>query len=196
MPQPKCEWCELPAQYDFVADTGDWRYGCTNHWMKNRASKQLGPGHANHIGKGQDPPPRPPGTVSEPLDPNKFVKPQHIPPPGYGPTGFPVTKVEGSGRAARAPREPGAPRVKAPKVFQDMPPGPKLGNLRPGSVMTATLDLIAAKQQAGEVGATMEEIQETIGSKHDALSLLRFMNSGKGYGFAMEGGRIKVVLPA
>lgn len=190
---PKCEYgCGMDAQYDFVDIDGNWRWGCTNHWMKHRATKQTGPGHARHLEAGREPPKRPDGYMHVPLPAGTLAPPQisqtlsgyvqHTPAPGQ----------PSEPRAARQKAERG-PRTKAPSEFQDMPLNAELlasvKEPRPGSVLALTLDLIAKQN-----GATLEEIQEIIGPKHNALKLLQWANENKGYGWRKdEAGKIHTV---
>src|SRR5690348_11358409 len=174
---PQCEYtnsghqCPLDAQYDFVDSDGHWRYGCTKHWMENRATKQLGPGHAKHLTAGQQPPQRPPDYTPPPIDPHRLAQPQS------SPTLSEYVQKQGrpgtpAGASPRQPREPRAPRQRAPREFQDMEPtGMDIKEPRPGSVLAITLELIKAQD-----GATLEEIQNAIGPKHDALKLLQWAN--------------------
>lgn len=190
---PKCEYDQtLDAQYDFVDKDGNWRYGCTQHWMQHRASKQIGPGHARHLHVGQEPPKRPEGYVAPPLPAGALVRPrvaqsiqayvQHTP-------------TAGAPAEGRSDGHAKAPREKRAKVteFQDMPLNAELLSSskepRPGSVMAITLDLIAKND-----GATLEEIAEAIGPKHNALKLLQWMNENRGYGWRKdEAGKIHTV---
>jgi hypothetical protein len=187
---PKCEYCEMEAQYDFVDDGGEWRYGCVNHWMKYRASKQIGPGHAKHLTAGETPPKRPAGYVPPAIDPTRLVKPRvsvALQASIDRPT--PITGGSTGERPAREKKEKG-PRKASPKEFVDMEPkGMEIKEPRPGSVMAITLDIIKEKG-----GATLEEIQAAIGPKHDALKLLVWMNENRGYGWKKDAaGKIHTV---
>lgn len=180
---PKCEYCEMQAQYDFVDDGGNWRYGCVNHWMKYRASRQIGPGHAKHLTAGESPPKRPEGYVAPTIDPTRLVKPR-VSLALQASIDRPMPVAGGSGNGEpKAPKEKKerTPRKAAPKEFQDMEPSGEVKESRPGSVMAVTVDLIKEKN-----GATLEEIQAAIGPKHDALKLLQWMNANRGYGWRMD----------
>jgi len=184
LPTPICEFyhattnakCPLQAQYDFVDGEGNWRYGCTAHWFEHRASKQLGPGHAKHITKGQEPPPRPGGvTVTPPVPPsaNVLAKPADRPVPAAIPRKLTNERTR---------------KTKGKLEYQDMEPGNLNGyEPRPDSVLAITVELC-------KNGATLEEIQATIGPKHNALRLLEFGNL-KGFGWKRgDDMKIKVVL--
>lgn len=184
MALPKCEYCDMTAQYDFVDSDGAWRYGCTGHWMKHRASRQLGPGHAKHLAIGSEPPRRPEGYVPPPVDPTKLIKPQS------SPTLSEYVKTPAGGNGAstasngtpRKPKEPREPKARPPREFHDMEPtGADIKEPRPGSVLALTLDTIKEKG-----GATLDEIQAVIGPKHDALKLLQWANENRGYGWKQD----------
>jgi hypothetical protein len=173
---PQCEFCQMVAQYDFVDDQGDWRYGCVTHWMKYRASRQIGPGHARHLTVGQEPPKRPEGYVPKPVDPTRLAKPRIAPAlQAYTSKQPAATTTNG---------EPKPPREKRVRVqeFQDMEPsGADIKEPRPGSVLAITLDLMKTNG-----GATLEEINAAIGPKHDALKLLIWAHENKGYGWKID----------
>lgn len=174
---PTCEWCILPAQYDFVSDSEEWRYGCLDHWLKNRRSKTLGPGHGINLEKGRKPPPRPAGHVAGAPMPPRLAKPVERPAASQNGSG---TTLGGSG-----PRPPRVPRAKGPQEFTDMEPGDvKAGyEPRPGSTIAVALELTER-----EAGCTLEELQVELDKlgKHDALKLLQFMHTGKGFGFKRQ----------
>lgn len=185
MATPKCEYCraKVPegtqestirdAQYDFVDIDGNWRYGCIEHWQANRASRQLGIGHAQHLSKGSEPPPRPPGVESPPIP--QLVKPQ-VRPQLIRPE--PATRTN----PVTGERKPREQKPRAPRDFQDMEPRDYVkADPRPGSVLAMTLDLIRTNG-----GATLDEINAVIGPKHDALKLMQWANENKGYGWKQD----------
>lgn len=188
MKLPKCDYCEMEAQYDFVEDSGEWRYACVTHWIKHRASRQLGPGHARHLVAGEQPPRRPEGYTPQPIDPTRLVKPR-VAPTLQAAVDRPLPATNG-GTTIGNVRKPKTERVKPPKEFQDMEPkGMEIKDPRPGSVMAITLELVKKNG-----GATIDEIQAAIGVKHDALKLLQWMNENRGYGWKRDGeGKIQVV---
>lgn len=189
MATPKCEYCRsasapstpedsvMTAQYDFVDVDGNWRYGCITHWQKHRASRQLGVGHAMHLGKGIEPPPRSPGYEAPPLGvlAKPQVRAQLIRPE-------PAARLTAVAAPNGAPRPPREPKPKLPKIFTDMEAKSEIkGDPRPGSVLAVTLDLIRVNG-----GATLDEINTAIGPKHDALKLLQWANENKGYGWKQD----------
>lgn len=195
---PNCEWkCGRTAQYDFVDKQGHWRYGCMNHWMDHRASKQLGPGHGRHLTLGVEPPDRPEGQDSPPpLDPTELARPRiamtlreqmksytHIADDGS----VDQPKSQARGHVTRKVNNEKKIRI---REFHDMPPtGEDIKPFKPGSVMAVTVELMEKQD-----GATVEEIQAAIGPKHQALKLMQWMNENKGIGFKMgEDGKIRPV---
>lgn len=180
----KCDYCSLPAQYDFKTSLGPWAYGCTNHWMQHRASRTIGIGHCQHIGKDKPLPKRPADAVG-------YVAPVSTPgAPTAGTTlAKPTVPRAATPKAARAPAEPKVAKVKPPKVFEDMEPATEQQIPRPGSVLAITIDLCRANAE----GATMEEIQAAIGPKHDALKLMQWGAANRGWGWKMVNNRIKVL---
>ena len=44
---PKCSFCNSIGLYDFKTFTGQWAYGCIDHWRIYRMYEDLG------VGKGQ-----------------------------------------------------------------------------------------------------------------------------------------------
>lgn len=89
-------------------------------------------------------------------------------------------KKKAEREAAREARKnaPRAPRP--PKPWEDLDPGAKQKAPRAPSVAHDTLELMKTNK-----GATLEDIQNTIGPKHKARGLLSWMNKELGYGFVM-----------
>lgn len=173
MPLPQCQYeCKMPATYDFVTAEELWAYGCTLHWMKHRRTKQLGPGHGQHLTDGRALPER---------DPNAriFATPD-------GPLPDPTRRH----RASPQPRS--APRPRSLKEFHDMEPSPD-GQKQP----KAGVQLVALELGRGE-GFTMAELQAKLDETtrpgaHDALKLMTFMHTDRGWGWKQgEDGRIRV----
>ena len=73
------------------------------------------------------------------------------------------------------------PRVPRVKPWEDMQPGGKQRPPREGSVFYKTLELMKSNK-----GATLEDIQATIGDKHVARRLLTWAHRECGYGFVMS----------
>lgn len=177
VPLPKCELegCEMPATYDFLTTEDSWAYGCTTHWMKNRKTKQLGPGIAQHLTDGNALPERPTGAVL-------LAKPDGSLPD--------VTKSAMT-RRAQVPRGNGAPRVRLPKEFFDMEPSPE-GQKQPKS----GVQLVALELSRTNDGFTLEELQAEISKQgsHDAMKLMSFMHTDRGWGWKKgEDGKIRVL---
>lgn len=200
----KCEYCEalarpdvprstiMSAQYDFVDNEGNWRYGCITHWQQARASRQLGPGHARHLSRGQQPEPRPPGTLPSPPVPGSLRKPQVrrdvVAPVGVV-NGTPrqqrrMARGEARGDVARQvdgglPIKEARAKLRPKHLFENMEPTKVVKSApSPTSVLGISIALMRDND-----GATLEEIQAAIGPKHDALKLLSWANENKGYGW-------------
>ena len=86
-------------------------------------------------------------------------------------------KLKAEKAAAKEARK-GQPR--APKPWEDLEPGAQQKMPREGSVAYKTLELRKATK-----GATIEDIQNTIGEKHTARTLINWMHRELGFGFVM-----------
>lgn len=42
--KPKCDFCGIPAEYDFRTAYGPWAYGCKGCWIVHRLFEALGTG--------------------------------------------------------------------------------------------------------------------------------------------------------
>lgn len=178
---PDCEWCEIPAQYDFKGSDGLWHYGCTGHWMQHRESKAIKPGCAQHLIKGQE---VPPSMVPQEQRVTKCIKPSQPKPEVPRP---PIRSISNVVKPSldKAKTTGRVPRM---KEFQDMEAGPVQKEWKPNSVGAIMHDLLRKGP-----GATVEEINTAIGyPKHDALKLMQFSNANRGWGYAMIEGKVYV----
>lgn len=175
MPLPRCEFAECvnEACYDFVASDDTWKYGCVDHWKEHRKSAQMGPGHAQRLSVY--------GALPVRDDLTLLAK------PSLGDPSKP-RKARSSGSSSTAPRE------RPPKEFQNMEPSPEGQKTpKPGSTMDVALQLARAGDAQGFTLAELQSKLDEMG-KHDALKLLRFMHTDRGWGWIMnEQGLIKVL---
>lgn len=176
---PNCEYCDLPAQYDFISDETPrvWRYGCTKHWMEHRVSKQIGPGHARHLTKGVQPTPRQTGELTgDPIPKTVFVKPSS--------EAVPRTMVSAGSPASGVPRVRTPRKTGTTKDFFDLPRADEPDRSfspKPGSAMAVALEIM----EKGE-GATVDELRAAIGPNHDPVKLFQFFNEKRGWGFKKD----------
>src|SRR5690242_17135594 len=91
-------------------------------------------------------------------------------------------------REAEKEARKGQPRP--PKPWQDLPHGHEQQAPREGSVLHKTLEFMAKNK-----GATLQEIQDLIGEKHNARRLLTWAHRERGYGFVMIKERITPLAP-